>query len=281
MSEPISSNSSVAAVVSPHVAGLLVFPIVYHLFGVTGENFLDFSVILYSLLVIVLGYTLRDFSLDSAVASEDTGAEHARLELEGTASGDTDPDVFARVIDESRVTLQNQIEFSDELDDKAMRTTRTSVLLLGIVISALGVAQTNPLDNLPLETLGIAAIGMVFLFASALLGTGTYAVTDVPFGIGSNYRKDALTGNYSEKEWLVELLRGYNRWSRDIRLQNAHNTAYLSRVQILLVLGMSCLVIAAGMTVLGFKFGIHPVPSLLFLVVTGSDAVRLLTHDLP
>ncbi|MFD1588058.1 hypothetical protein ACFR9U_13825 [Halorientalis brevis] len=223
---------------------------------------------------------LTETDVDGTTTAETTDQDHFEINEDASWEFHTETAAYRRTITESRETLQNQINLANEIDDKAMRTTRTAVLILGIVISALGVTQGNPLDSVSIWTLFVAGFGVLILATSAVIGVGTYTVTNIPYGIGTNYRKDVLEGGYSEKEWLIELIRGYNQWSRDLSEQNDHNRDLLSRVQILLIFGISFLLFASGMRLFNSRFGIHPSVALLFLLVFVSDFLRLASPDL-
>lgn len=139
---------------------------------------------------------------------------------------------------ESRAVLDHQIATLNDLDDKAMRTVRTDVILLGILASAAGIAGPERLNQLDVvvQILSLAAGGCLFL--SAIVGTGVYAVSDLSVGIGPSYRSEIRSQGYTEREWLEILLGDYDHWTNSMRQINENNAFYLTVTQALLALAL-------------------------------------------
>lgn len=160
--------------------------------------------------------------------------------------GSSQPDLQALRVtrEESRAVLDHQIAMLNDLDDKAMRTVRTAVLLLGILASAAGIAGPERLARLDflVQIFSIVAGGCLFL--SAIVGTGVYVVSDITFGIGPSYRDEVCRSEYSEREWLELLLNDYSRWTRAMREVNASNAHSLTIAQGLLAVALVMLLAA-------------------------------------
>lgn len=146
---------------------------------------------------------------------------------------------------ESRRTLDKQLNHLQEIDDKAMRTVRTAVIVVGFVVSALGIASPSSVIQLQTQTLLFSASGVALLTVAAIMGVATYSVTDVPLGIGPSYREEVQVGGYTNREWTRELFTGYDRWAEELTTEIARNRDLLNVAQILLVAGLFCL-LASG-----------------------------------
>lgn len=153
--------------------------------------------------------------------------------------------------EESRAVLDHQVALMNDIDDKAMRTVRTAVVILGILASAGGIAGTATLEAVSALVLLLLAIGVGCLFGATFAGIGTYAASDLEFGIGDVYRQDVRAYRYSQREYLTFLLDGYDEWISTMRTKTRRNATYLFWTQVLLVASFVALATAAGLLVLG------------------------------
>lgn len=104
----------------------------------------------------------------------------------------------------------------EEIDDKAMRSVRTAVILVGLVVSAVSVAGPSAIGEFSLFPILIGALGVVALAVSIIYGISIYSVTEYPTGIGSIHRTDVITGGYGQNEWNVSMLNDYDEWANKI-----------------------------------------------------------------
>lgn len=82
--------------------------------------------------------------------------------------------------EESRAVLDHQIDLLDDIDDKAMRTTRLALLLVALIVSVGQLMSPDQIDNLDFYVRSSAVISTLLLFASAFIGIGVYTVSDPP-----------------------------------------------------------------------------------------------------
>lgn len=170
--------------------------------------------------------------------------------------GPDQPDVEALRLTrkESRAVLDHQIATLNDLDDKAMRTVRTDVVLLGILASAAGVAGPERLDQLDFGVQALSILAGGCLFLSAIVGTGIYVASDLTYGIGGSYRDEISREGYSERDWLKVLLRDYDAWTDSMRETNENNAFHLTVAQGLLVAALLFLSGATSLLALPLQF---------------------------
>lgn len=131
---------------------------------------------------------------------------------------DVEKEALQVVRRESREVLSERIHLLKDLDDKAMRTVRTSVLFIGLVISAIQVSDGSFSEVETTSTsfqLGVG--GVSFLLLSIILGVWTYSASEPDFGISDDHRTDVVDGEFTEKEWLLFQLGEYNEWIGNMR----------------------------------------------------------------
>lgn len=160
----------------------------------------------------------------------------------------TSVEVLRTTREESRAVLDRKLERLDEIDDKAMRTVRTSVVLLGLLISVAGLAGTERLEGFGFAPSLFSAIGASLLFVSVVLGVFSYTVSENREGIGHRYRVEARSEEYEQSEWLAVLLVGYDEWIHRMSGINDRNKTILALVQGSLVCGLLFLGIALGVS---------------------------------
>lgn len=157
-------------------------------------------------------------------------------------------EVLRTTREESRAVLDRKLERLDEIDDKAMRTVRTSVVLLGLLISAAGLAGPERLEGIGFVPSLFSAVGASLLFVSVVLGIYSYTVSENREGIGHRYRTEARSEEYEQSEWLAVLLVGYDEWIYRMSEINDRNKTNLALVQGSLVSGLLFLGMALGVS---------------------------------
>lgn len=125
-----------------------------------------------------------------------------------------------------------------------MRTVRTAVILLGILVSAAGIAGVRGLGEIPRAVLFAFGVGSVLLLATAIIGVATYTLSDLSFGISSDHRREVIEGNYTEGEWLILLSHEYDRWISEMGQVNDDNASRVLMSQALLI--ASLVTLSAG-----------------------------------
>lgn len=147
--------------------------------------------------------------------------------------------------------LDHQIAHSDGLDDKAMRTVRTAVILLGILVTATGIVGRTYVGNPPTgATLGFA-IGAMGLVGTIFRGVGAYTVTEPRFGVDGSHHREVTVTPYSEREWLTLLLGEYEKWTDEMTETNTANANYVYQTQALMAGSLVVLLLATTLLAFG------------------------------
>jgi hypothetical protein len=211
---------------------------------------------------------------EGAGDSESDGNSETILEnLQGRDDGETleslsesvDEDALQVVREESRHVLSEQIDLLKDLDDEAMRTVRTSVLVIGLVISAVQVSRGS-ISEVSSASISfqLGSSGIVLLLLSIFLGVYTYSVSDPEFGVGDSHRIDVVDGNYTESEWLLIQLNEYSEWAAQMRSLNEKNVTALHLTLFSSTAGVLVLLTAV---VVEFDWGIKPLIYPIFISI--------------
>ena len=184
-------------------------------------------------------------------------------------------EALANAVEESRREYDKKVETMEEIDDKAMRSVRTAVILVGLVVSAVSVSGPGSVGEFSPLTVLVGAFGVGTLAVSIAFGIGVYTATRYTAGIGSTHRSDVIEGGYRHDEWLIVMLRQHDEWSGEIEDELRVNRQFLDLVQFSLLLGVLALFVAAGMIVLKSAYDVSP---LVPLVVTLLALSALLTR---
>lgn len=186
---------------------------------------------------------------------------------EGDQSSVADALVSARrVYDRQVATLEN-------IDDKAMRTVRTAVLVIGFVAAAITAGGPGAAASLsPLAVL-IAALGSAFEFAAAFVGVGIYTVTEYPVEI-SRGTLDA-SRQADRDEWTEGALSEIQQATVLVRREVDRNAEFLTISQALLIGGVTLLVISAAMAVINQSYQVEPWKQAVALLILGGFAISV------
>lgn len=147
-----------------------------------------------------------------------------------TTDGSDDP--YQMHIEQARCVLDHQIAKLRDIDEKALRTVRITVLFLGLVFSVTQLEGTSEFVN------GLTILGGASLVASIGFGVLTYTASEPDFGPGPSYVDDLLNSDPTSDEWKATLLAGYGDWMEDTREVNGENAFWLLCTQASLVVGV-------------------------------------------
>lgn len=175
---------------------------------------------------------------------------------------------------ESRTVLDEQIRLLNDIDDKAMRSVRTAVVFLGIIISAIQVS--GGVQNVPdpdTWVFRLSATGVGLLIISIVAGILTYSVSSPNFGVSEDHRKDVMLG-YTEREWLIFLLNEYDEWTDEMERTNVKNSIGLHTTLFSLTSGLVCLLLSL-VHELDYGFWELATPPLVGLAATSLFAIAL------
>lgn len=162
-----------------------------------------------------------------------------------SAGGDrTDTAALRLTREESRAVLDHRLAELTDLDDKAMWTMRTAVILLGILASAAGIAGQTTVTSRSPATSASFGLGILGLFLTLIVGVGTYSVSITTPGVGGSHRREVRTASYTEQEWLETLLDAYDEWIAEMERSTDENARLVFWAQALLGLSLGLLFIA-------------------------------------
>jgi len=155
---------------------------------------------------------------------------------------DDDYQRYESALRESRESYETQIAKMESLDDKALRSVRTAVLILGFTSSVISFGSIDSISSLLLPTVLSAVVGIAALLVSAVVGVGTYTVTQYEPGVRPQDRD--IARDLSTEEWYEHMLDKYDEWSQNLAAELEKNTGYLELTQLSLIGGVVALVLA-------------------------------------
>lgn len=134
-------------------------------------------------------------------------------------------------------------QFSNDwdVDTKAAKTSRLDALLLGLVLTAGSFLAQADAFSAGVYVNGFSLAGLLFVVGSFTLAVATYSTTDVRTGVGPADVQRLVGAKYSEREWLVLLLRSEARWMAENERRQARNASLLTASQAALIVGTTLL----------------------------------------
>ena len=149
------------------------------------------------------------------------------------SSDDWSNDRKAVAYREARNVLDTQQAIITDIDDKAMRTVRLTVILIGVFVTA---ARINgPAMFHPLLALG----GGVFLFLSVVTGVLTYSESDLFLGPNRDYVEQLAANTFTGTTWDDDYLMTVAYWIGENHDDLEWNGKLFLVTQVLLVLGLA------------------------------------------
>jgi len=189
----------------------------------------------------------------SSTTSESSGASHSDVEA------------YRSLARESRSVLDHQISFLNQMDDAAVRTVRTGIIVIGIVVSAASIVSGRnvsiTVESWPIR-LGI--VGVIALLTSICLGIYTYRISNATLGLSRDFANEIREQQYDTIEWYDLLLGGFDEWQEQMRCELRTNARFLLAVQGLLLVGIVLLSLAVGVRLIQSKSLTHhgPLPEI-------------------
>lgn len=168
----------------------------------------------------------------------------ARVETDGVDEGahsSHDADALRRTQSETRAVLDHQIQTFNDVDNKAARTFRLDAILLGLVLTAVSFVARADSYDIVLYANVYTVVGLVALIVSFVLAVLTYTTTSIETGLGPSDVERLVEERYSEREWLVLLLRSEAEWMRRNERQQTINGALLTASHAALLGAVLCL----------------------------------------
>lgn len=158
----------------------------------------------------------------------------------------TDTEVVKSACEEAREVLDHQLSVQNDVDDKAIWSVRTSVIVIGLLLSAGSFGNLSQFLTLPWYVHGLAGFGVSSLVLTVFLGIGTYTITETSPGISHQRRMEVYQREYDEHEWPRRLLRDYQSWIVEQETWNERNGYYLFLTHLLLLIGTTAIVVAGA-----------------------------------
>lgn len=151
---------------------------------------------------------------------------------------DHDVEALRTTQSEVRAVLDHQIQTFNDVDNKAARTFRLNAILLGLILTAVSfVVRSQSFDLGPFAnwlTIG-GVVSLIVSFVSAVI---TYTTTEIRTGLGPDSVQRLIDHRYSEKEWLILLLRSEAHWMRVNERQQTINGLLLSIAHATLIIAV-------------------------------------------
>jgi len=157
---------------------------------------------------------------------------------------ETDVEVLRNVCNESRAVLDHRIDKLREVDEKAIQIIRASVLFISILVSGAAIAgldKVKELDGGAKWSFGVGIIGFVF---TSIYGVYVYTDSEEDYGPDKQFRNESRKAIFNEKEWLTQMLIGYDEWVQNMKNVNDRNTSQLFLLQIIFVASLLCILAA-------------------------------------
>lgn len=160
--------------------------------------------------------------------------------------------VSRTVINEERKTLERQYEMMQHIDDRALRITRTSTVLLGITFTGLSLlvipsSETADLivPNISYMATCVGSIGIFSITTSLFIGIVTTQYSRPIYGIGEKVRHRIGT-RQSEQKALSEMSNEYDDAISAMQSRLERNRRLLWVVQIVFIIGLISLIIGSS-----------------------------------
>lgn len=177
---------------------------------------------------------------------------------------------------EARNVLNHQIDIVNDIDDKASYTLRLNILLLGLLLTISSLFVSNQ-STPAIDRFGSPAIGLGILFTGSSIVTALWAYTSTQVQVGPDPEdiERLRTNRYTERDWLVLLLRSYTVWMAQNERANRRDgfTLFVSHTLLFIELGYYSFGILWGLFVPNWPLWLHLVilvalfPLLVLVVV--------------
>lgn len=167
-----------------------------------------------------------------------------------SASRKPNTEVLESACEESREVLEHQLSVQSDIDDKAIWSVRTAVLVLGLLLSAGSLGDLSQFLTLPRYVHGLAGFGVSLLLLSVFFGIGTYTMTETYPGTSHRRRMEVYQGDYEDDEWQSQLLHDYQLWITSQETWNERNGFHLFVTHVCLLGGTTTIVLAGVVSLL-------------------------------
>jgi hypothetical protein len=165
------------------------------------------------------------------------------------------PQVSDQILAEERGTLSRQYEMMQHIDDRAMRITRTSAVILGIILTGLSLLLERPEGSAELTAPALSLVSVILgssgaglLTFSLIIGVVTTQYSQPIYGIGERVRH-GISSRRNPQVAISELSEEYDDGIAVMQGRLERNRDLLWIVQILFIFGL-VLLLAGSCSVL-------------------------------
>lgn len=148
------------------------------------------------------------------------------------AGGDWTDERMEVVYGEARAVLDAQNDTMGDIDTKAMRTVRFTVLLIGVLLTATRYGGLGLFDT------GVLYLSIGSLTTSAVLGVVTYNESDLFVGPSGTYIESLAHGVPTDERWDRHLLETFGGMISENKDDIRWNSGLLTLSQASLVFGI-------------------------------------------
>ena len=159
-------------------------------------------------------------------------------------------DTLEATLRETQREYRVKMERLDEIDDRALRISRTSILVVGFAASAVTVGGSNAVDSVPILYLIILSLSLTSTLMAAVLGVAKVTVTGYPIGVGTSQRSEIRDLSYSYGSALSEYIEQYEDMIREVRQEIRQSKTQLAMVQNLTMAGSAGLFVGSSSYIL-------------------------------
>lgn len=156
------------------------------------------------------------------------------------------PEVLKEASRASREVLNHRINLVFQMDEIAMHTVRTSIILIGILVSAAGITGTEGIAGLSIHSVVAFGLGGFLLILTIFYGIAMLTISDYSFGISRYQRDRAREQQVTEIEWYRTMLGSYDEWIEDMRETNESNANVLLITLLLFTSGTTLIALGAA-----------------------------------
>jgi len=151
--------------------------------------------------------------------------------------------------EEANRVIDPQIQTFTDIDNKASDTLRISILFLGLLLTALSLVVRTDMGPVGVGSemheallyLSVVSVffGILAILATVILSIWTYKSTEFKPGPSYGDMDRYAEKKYTEKEWLILLVRSSSSWIETNRESNNCDATLLSQAHTALALGIA------------------------------------------
>jgi len=177
---------------------------------------------------------------------------------------DGDVEALRAACEEAKGTLDHQMSWLQQMDTKAVKILRATLVLIGLLLTALSVSvRSNSVDISQFVNAFTLAGGLALVFASVGAAV-TYIASSYEAGISKRDLEEALDNNYDEEKLHTQLVGGYANWIQFNQYVLQYNAILLTLTIIFVIDAIAFLTAGAAVGALKAAF---TTPSLIIFAI--------------